>query len=45
MILDYQAIIDVIGEIMQYCLPVAITIGLCERLISWIVRCATGKES
>lgn len=42
--MDYQAIIDTIGEVMKYCLPVAITIGLCERLTSWIVRAATGKE-
>lgn len=43
--MDYQTIINQIGEIMQYCLPIAILIGLIERVISMVVRAATGKES
>ena len=41
--LDYQNIINQIGQIVQYCLPLAILIGLIERLMSMIVRAATGK--
>lgn len=43
--MDYQLIIDQIGEIMQYCLPIAILIGLIERVVSMVIRAATGKES
>lgn len=38
-------IITFIADICQYCVPSAIIIGLCERIISWFIRCATGKES
>ncbi len=43
--MDYQVIINQIGEIMEYCLPIAILIGLIERIVSMIIRAATGKES
>lgn len=43
--MDYQLIINQLGEIMQYCLPISILIGLIERVISMVVRAATGKES
>lgn len=43
--MDYQLIIDQIGEIMQYCLPIAILIGLIERVVSMVIRAATGRES
>lgn len=43
--MDYQIIINQIGEIMQYCLPIAILIGLIERVVSMVIRAATGKES
>lgn len=42
--MDYQALIDVIAEIMQYCLAPAITIGLCERLFNMVVKAATGRD-
>lgn len=41
--MDYQLIINEIGEILQYCLPLGILIGLIERLLSMIIRAATGK--
>lgn len=43
--LDYQPILNQIGQIVQLVLPLGITIGLIERLVNWILRCATGKES
>lgn len=43
--MDYQAIINNIGDIMDYCLPIAIVIGLIERIMKMIIRAATGKES
>lgn len=43
--MDYQLIINQIGEIMQYCLPIAILIGLIERVVSMVIRAATGRES
>lgn len=43
--MDYQLIIDQLGEIMQYCLPIAILIGLIERVVSMVIRAATGRES
>lgn len=43
--MDYQIIIDQLGEIMQYCLPIAILIGLIERVVSMVIRAATGRES
>lgn len=43
--LDYQVIIDQIGDIIQYTLPIAILIGLIERICNMVVRAATGKES
>lgn len=43
--MDYQEIINQYADCLQYVLPLAITIGLIERVISWMIRCATGKES
>lgn len=43
--MDYQLIIEQLGEIMQYCLPIAILIGLIERVVSMVIRAATGRES
>lgn len=43
--MDYQVIINQLGEIMQYSLPIAILIGLIERVTQMVIRAATGKES
>lgn len=42
--MNYQPIINQIGEIIQYSLPIAILIGIIERIIRMVVRAATGKE-
>lgn len=42
--MDYQTIIEQLGEIMKYCLPMAILIGLIERVSSMVVRAATGRS-
>lgn len=41
--MDYQAIIDLIGEAIQSAMPLGIIIGVCERLLEMIIRAATGK--
>lgn len=41
--MNYQVIIEQIGEIMSYTLPLGILIGLIERVASMVVRAATGK--
>lgn len=41
--LDYQNIIDQIADIIQYCLPIGILIGLIERLMRMVIRAATGR--
>lgn len=43
--LDYQNIINLLGEIIQYCLPLGILIGLIERLMRMIIRAATGRSA
>lgn len=42
--LDYQLIIDEFGEILNYCLPLSILIGLIERVVRMVVRAATGRS-
>lgn len=42
--MDYQEIINQIAEIIKYCLPISILIGIIERIIKMVVRAATGKE-
>lgn len=41
--MDYQLIIEQIGEIMSYTLPLGILIGLIERVTSMVIRAATGR--
>lgn len=41
--MDYQLIIEQIGEIMTYTLPLGILIGLIERVASMVVKAATGR--
>lgn len=41
--MDYQSVINVIGEYMQYCLPLSIILGLIERLMDMVVKAATGR--
>lgn len=43
--MDYQEIINQYTECLTYVLPLAITIGLIEKIVNWIIRAATGKES
>lgn len=40
-----QEVVNFIANICTYCVPSAIIIGLCEKMINWFIRCATGKES
>lgn len=42
--MDYQQLINQIAEIVQYCLPLGILIGLIERLCSLVIRAATGRS-
>lgn len=41
--MDYQAIIDLIGEAVQIALPLGIIIGVIERLMDMIIKAGTGK--
>lgn len=43
MVIDYQVILNQIGDIVEYTLPLAITIGIIERIIRMVIRAATGK--
>lgn len=43
--LDYQSLIDQIGQIVAYCMPLGILIGLIERLMRMIIRAATGRSA
>ena len=40
---DYSTIIAQIGDIISYCLPISILLGLIDRLMEMIIRAATGK--
>lgn len=42
--LNYQQLINQIGEIVQYCLPIGILIGLIERLCNIVIKAATGRS-
>lgn len=42
--MDYQQLINQIAEIISYCLPIGILIGLIERLCSLVIRAATGRS-
>lgn len=42
--MDYQQLINQIGEIVSYCLPIGILIGLIERLCSLVISAATGRS-
>ena len=41
--MDYQSVVNAIGDIMQYCLPLSILLGLIERLMDMVVKAATGR--
>lgn len=41
--INYQIILEYLGEIIKYCLPISIAIGLIERVVRMVVRAATGK--
>lgn len=43
--MDYQTIINQLADCIQYSLPIAIMIGLIERVCGMVIRAATGKES
>lgn len=43
--MDYQAIVTQIGEIVKYCMPMGILIGIIERIMRMVIHAATGKES
>lgn len=40
---DYSLILEYLGEMIKYSMPIAIAIGLIERVVSMVVRAATGK--
>lgn len=42
--MDYQVLINQIGQIIQYCLPIGILIGLIERLCGLVIKAATGRS-
>ena len=41
--MDYQTIINQIGEIVAYCMPLGIIIELIERVMEMVIKAATGK--
>lgn len=43
-IIDYQVIVDCVGEMIRYALPVGIIIGLTEKLCNLFFSMAFGKK-
>ena len=41
--IDYNTIVQGIGECIQYALPLGILIGLIERIMGMVIRAATGR--
>lgn len=43
--MDYQAVIDILGEGMKIALPLGITLGVIEKLINMFLDCALDRGS
>lgn len=41
--IDYQNITNSLADVINYCLPMAIYIGLIERVIRMVIKAATGR--
>lgn len=44
MILDYQQIVDMVGEVCKYAVPIGILFGVTEKLTNLFFSLAFGKK-
>ena len=41
--INYQLILEYLGEIIKYSMPISIAIGLIERVVDMVIKAATGR--
>lgn len=43
--IDYQTIINQFGQIIGICLPMGLTLGLCEKMVTFVLDAALDRLS